>query len=166
MIAPLAKLMDWCAIQATSRRIPQIDNRNLRLGEAFQFLKGPDFIPQESKPTLVQFDGPLHFRFPTPRPSEFVENNTVYGRLYRCAGQWPERPAIVLLHGWNSTLSHRFRFPWMAHRCNQAGFNALTLELPYHFQRRPRQPGALGGYEKVALPWRCGAVLTAVGLRG
>jgi pimeloyl-ACP methyl ester carboxylesterase len=143
----LAKFIDWCAIQATSRRIPQIDNRSLRLAEAFQFLKGPDFIPQESKPAQVEFDGPLHFRFPTPHPSEFVENNTVYGRLYRCADQWQERPAIVLLHGWNSTLSHRFRFPWIAHRSNQAGFNVVTLELPYHFQRRPRQPGALGGFD-------------------
>jgi pimeloyl-ACP methyl ester carboxylesterase len=30
-----------------------------------------------------------------------------------------------------------------ARRCNRAGFNAATLELPYHFQRRPRQYGRL-----------------------
>jgi hypothetical protein len=30
-----------------------------------------------------------------------------------------------------------------ARRCNRAGFNAATLELPYHFQRHPRPPGAL-----------------------
>jgi hypothetical protein len=28
-----------------------------------------------------------------------------------------------------------------ARRCNRTGFNAATLELPYHFQRRPRQYG-------------------------
>jgi pimeloyl-ACP methyl ester carboxylesterase len=69
-----------------------------------------------------------------------LENNTVYGRLYRCAGRWQERPAIILLHGWNSSFSHRFRFPWIAHQATRVGFNTTTLELPYHFQRRPRRP--------------------------
>jgi hypothetical protein len=31
----------------------------------------------------------------------------------------------------------------IARRCNRAGFNAATLELPYHFQRRPLQLEAL-----------------------
>src|SRR5579871_3230155 len=105
MVGLLAKLMDWCAIQATSRRVPENDNRNLRLDEAVEFLKGPDFIPQEIKPAQLKFDNSLHFRFPTPRPTELFENNTVYGRFYRSADHWQERPAIVLLHGWNSVLS-------------------------------------------------------------
>jgi pimeloyl-ACP methyl ester carboxylesterase len=162
MLAPFAKLIDWCAIQATSRRIAGIDNRNLRLDEAVQFLKGPDFIPEEIKPAQVEFDDSLHFRFPTPRPTEFSENNIAYGRLYRCADHWQERPAIVLLHGWNSVLSHRFRFPWIAGRCNQAEFNAVTLELPYHFQRRPRQPGALGGYDCLRLSERTAQAIAEI----
>jgi hypothetical protein len=162
MFAVLAKLIDWCAIQATSRTIPQRGNQDLRLEEAFQFLRGPDFIPLESKPAQVEFDAPLHFRFPTPRPSEFAENNTVHGRLYRCADQWQKRPAIVLLHGWNSALSHRLRFPWIARRSNQAGFNALTLELPYHFQRRPRQPGAVGGQDCLRLAERTAQAIAEI----
>ncbi len=159
MHAPLAKLIDWCAIQVTSRRVPKTNNQSLRLGEAVQFLKGPDFIPAESKPAQIAFNhdnSGLHFRFPTPRPSEFVENNVVYGRHYRCANNWQKRPTLVLLHGWNSVLSHRLRFPWIARRSNRAGFNDATLELPYHFQRRVRQPAALGGYDCLRLAERTG----------
>jgi hypothetical protein len=137
MLAPFSKLIDWCAIQVTSRQVPEINNRNLRLEQALQFLKAPDFIPQESEPSQIEFNGPLHFRFPAPRPSEFSENNIGYGRFYRCGDPWRERPTIILLHGWDSVLSHKFRFPWIARRCNQTGFNALTLELPTIFSAVP-----------------------------
>jgi hypothetical protein len=144
MITSLAKFIDWSALQVLTRRVPA-PSANMRLAEAVQFLQGPDFIPAASQPARVEFEGSLHFHFPSPRPCEFKENNVVYGRLYRCAGRWQERPTIVLLHGWNSTPSHRYRFPLIARQCNRAGFNAATLELPYHFQRRPLQPGILNG---------------------
>ena len=70
-----------------------------KLEEALEFLNGPDFIPAASDPARIEFDGPRHFTFPTPRPCEFAENNIVYGRLYRCAERWQERPAIILLDG-------------------------------------------------------------------
>src|SRR5688500_16234504 len=114
-----------------------------RLEEALQFLKGPDFIPAESQPAQMEFRGPVHFRFPTLRPCEFVENNVVHGRLYRCADAWRERPVIVLLHGGGDFPGHQLGIHLVARRCLRAGFNAVTLELPYHFQRRPRQYGPL-----------------------
>jgi len=83
-------------------RVPPIDGRRLRLEEALQFLKGPDFIRSESQPARVEFNpdqSGLPFRFPTPQPSGFAANNVVYGRFYRYAGRWQERPVIVLLHG-------------------------------------------------------------------
>src|SRR5439155_19268917 len=134
-------------------RMPPIDGRTLRREEALQFLKGPDFIPAESQPARVEFNpdqSELLFRFPTPRPCGFAENNIVYGRFYRCAGRWLERPVIVLLHGGNimqgrdGSIGYQFGYPLIARRCNRAGFNAATLEAPYHFQRHPRQPGAVG----------------------
>jgi hypothetical protein len=85
MIAPLAKLIDWSAIQVPAMWMPCIDGRNPRLEEALKCLKGPDFIPAESQPARVEFNGPLHFRLPTPRPGDFAENNVVHGRLYRGA---------------------------------------------------------------------------------
>ncbi len=51
MIAPLAKLLDWSAIQITwGWRLGTLmkwrnDATDSRLEAAIQFLKGPDFIP-------------------------------------------------------------------------------------------------------------------------
>ena len=50
---------------------------------------------------------------------------------------------IVGLHGGGDFPGNQFGFHLFARRCLRAGFNAATLELPYHFQRRPRQYGPL-----------------------
>ncbi len=147
MIEPLAKLIDWSVLQAVSMLMPRLDVRNPRLEEALDFLRGPDFIPAESQPAKVEFKAgksSLHFTFPTPRPSEFEENNIVPGRLYRCAGRWQERPVIILLHGGGDFANHLVGFPWIARKCNRAGLNAATLVAPYHFQRHPSQFGKFG----------------------
>lgn len=152
MIAPLAKLIDWSAIQALATLQPRDQGRNPRLEEALQFLKGPDFIPAESQLARVEFnpdESGLHFRFPTPRPGEFTENNVVHGRLYRCGENWQERPVLVLLHGRGDFFNHWHRFPSIGRRCNRAGFNAATLVAPCYFQRRPRQP--VGGPDYLRL---------------
>src|SRR5688572_9929472 len=94
MIAPLAELMDWSAIQIVALMTPAHAS-DPRLEEAIRFLNGPDFIPTDSQPAQMEFNGPLHFRFPTPRPCEFTENNVVHGRLYRCPERWQERPVII-----------------------------------------------------------------------
>jgi pimeloyl-ACP methyl ester carboxylesterase len=142
MIAPLAKLLDWLAVQASTLKLPaNFYRNNPRLEEALEFLNGPEFIPNESHPARIEFNGPRDFRFPTPRPCEFTENNVVHGRFYRCGGRWQERPVVVLLHGSGDSLNYNFRFPMVARRCNRAGFNAVTLVAPCHFQRRPRQLG-------------------------
>jgi acetyl esterase/lipase len=139
MIAPLAKLIDWYGLQTWwGVRLKSANQwiANSKLEEALQFLKGQDFIPTASAAARVEFDDVKHFRFPSPRPGDFVANNTVYGRLYRCAGHWEERPVIVLLHGGGGDPDYRLRFPFIARHCNRAGFNAVTLVAPYHFQRR------------------------------
>lgn len=147
MNAYLAKTLDWLHIQRSFRRMPSIDGRVHRLEEALCFLKSPNFIPVESQPAPVQFDEGVNFRFASPRPSAFQENNIAYGRLYRCAARWQEKPVILLLHGGGLTrgrkscLKYRFAYPMIARRCNRAGFNAATLELPYNFQRHPRPSG-------------------------
>jgi dienelactone hydrolase len=138
MIASLAKFMDWSAVQLMTLMMPAKDY-DWRLEEALLFLKGPDFVSTDSQQAQVEFSGPLHFRFPSPQPSEFPENNVVHGRLYRCGEQWRERPAIILLAGYNDSVSYKLRFPLIARRGNRAGFNVATLVLPYHFQRCPPQ---------------------------
>jgi hypothetical protein len=137
MFAPLAKLMDWSVIQYVAMMTPAKPS-NPRLEEAVQFLKGPDFVPADSQPAQLEFEfnGSLHFRFPTPRPCAFPENNVVPGRLYRCLERWHEQPVIILLPALNDSASYQLRFPLIARRCNRAGFNVATLVAPYHFQRR------------------------------
>ena len=141
MIAPLAKLIDWSALQmayvvAPLRHAPE---PKWRLAEALEFLNGPDFFPAASDPAQIEFDGRRHFRFPTPRPCEVEENNIVYGRLYRCAERWQERPVIILLDG-SPAFGYHTGFPWIARRFNRAGFNAALLVAPYQLRRRPRRP--------------------------
>jgi hypothetical protein len=61
VIAPLAKLLDWLAIQfvwgvrvrSLLKRHDHVPNPNLE--EALQLLKGPDFIPVESAPARLEF---------------------------------------------------------------------------------------------------------------
>jgi hypothetical protein len=154
MIAPLAKFIDWSVLQLrvaptlSKSGKPHPGGQSPRLEEALQFLKGPDFIPAETQPALLEFNpdkSGLRFQFPTPRPCDIAENNLVHGRLYRCSGRWQERPTIILLHGGriiqghHGSISYRFGYSAIARRCNRAGFNAATLEAPYHFQRLPRQ---------------------------
>jgi hypothetical protein len=141
MIAPLARFIDWSALQmayvvAPMRHAPE---SKWRLAEALEFLNGPDFFPAASDPARIEFDGRRHFRFPTPRPSEDEENNLVYGRLYGCAERWQERPVIILLDG-SPALGYHTVLPLIARRFNRAGFNAATVVAPYHLQRRPRRP--------------------------
>ncbi len=145
MIAPLAKFIDWHATQLTwaihlkSVRRWNLDPAKSQIDEAVQFLNGPDFIPAESEPAQLEFHGQKHFTFPTPQPCDVMENNVAYGRLYRCGERWRERPVIILLHGGGDFFNHRYRFPWLVPACHRAGFNAVTLVAPYHFQRRARR---------------------------
>ena len=154
MIAPLARLIDWLAIQILVRK-PRGSLQGPQLEEALQFLGGPGFSASDTQPARVEFqpaNSELHFRFPTPRPSAFPQNNVVYGRLYRCAQRWQDRPVVILLHGAGDSVGYRFRYPLIARRCNRAGFNAVTLVAPYHFQRRPSDPEALSwpNYQRMA----------------
>jgi len=90
MIAPLAKLMDWSVLQIGYMMLPQslrrqaANERDLKLEQAVQFLNGPDFMPAETQPAQLDF-GPDasvgRFRFPTPRPCEFAENNVAFAIL-------------------------------------------------------------------------------------
>jgi pimeloyl-ACP methyl ester carboxylesterase len=140
MIAPLAKFIDWSVLQvAYAIGLRAAPESRWKLEEALEFLNGPDFIPAASDPAQIEFDGPRHFKFSTPRPSEDEENNIVYGRLYRRAERWQERPVIVLLDG-SPSVGYHSAFPLLARRFNRAGFNVATLVAPCHLQRRPRRP--------------------------
>ncbi len=141
MIAPLAKFIDWSALQMAYAvfGLKHAPRPKWRLEEALEFLNGPDFIPAASDPAQIEFDGPRQFKFPTPRPGKVEKNNIVYGRLYRCAERWQERPVIILLDG-RPAVGYHSGFPLLARRFNWAGFNVATLVPPYELKRRQRRP--------------------------
>lgn len=141
MIAPLAKFIDWSALQAAYAfgGLKHAPRPEWKLEEAIDFLNGPDFIPTASDPAQLEFDGPRHFKFPTPRPGKIERNNVVPGRLYRCPAPWQERPVLILLDG-NPAVGYHTAFPWIARRFNRAGFNVALLVGPNHLQRRSRRP--------------------------
>src|SRR5579859_7295247 len=126
MIAPLAKSLDWSAIQAVTLMTPA-QSDNPRLEEAIEFLKIPDFVSADSQPAQVEFNGPLDFHFRTPLPSEFMENNVVHGRFYRCRERWQERS--FLTEACRPTWQHppnfhrrpstRLSFPPVTQSCGQ-----------------------------------------------
>jgi len=141
MIAPLAKFIDRCSLQAAAMlpSIRKCARGDSKLANAVEFLNGPDFIPAESDPAALEFTSKIHFKFPSPQPCEFMENNIVHGRLYRRAKDWQKFPTVILLHGGIDFLNHRYRFPLMVPLIQRAGFNAATLVAPYHFQRCVRR---------------------------
>lgn len=141
MIAPLAKLIDWSALQVAYAVAPlrHAPRPRWKLEDALEFLNGPGFIPAASDPARIEFYGRRVFKFPTPLPGEVEENNIVYGRFYRCTERWQERPVIILLDG-HPAVGYHTGFPLIARRFNRAGFNVATLVASYQLQRRPRRP--------------------------
>jgi pimeloyl-ACP methyl ester carboxylesterase len=151
MFAPLAKFIDWYTLQAAAvvASLRKRHTSDSKLAEAIEFLNGPNFIPAESRPAELEFTSKIHFKFASPRPCDFAENNIVHGRLYRRAKDWQKFPTLILLHGGGDFLNHRYRFPRLVPAVHRAGFNAATLVLPYFFQRRNRRIGSLD-YLRVA----------------
>jgi hypothetical protein len=147
MVAPLAKFIDWSGLQMACavvglRHAPR---PKWKLQEALAFLNGPDFIPAASQPAQVEFSGPRDFKFASPLRCEEEENNVAYGRLYRRADRWRERPVIILLDG-GFSVAYNTAFPWLARRINRAGLNVATLVYAYDLQRgrcRPTEPDCL-----------------------
>jgi dienelactone hydrolase len=138
--------LDRIAINHAAAHMPQPDGRDLHLDKAEALLQCLDLSLAETKSAAVEFDGSINFHYPTPLPTPHPVNNIVPGRFYRCDDRWREKPVILLLHGWNDTLDHRFFFPRHARRLNQLGISASTLQLPWQFDRRPRELGAWGNF--------------------
>lgn len=86
--------------------------------------------------------GATAFRFLSPWPSPWPENNVVWGHLYRADSNWPTAPSVVLLHGWRGERQYRWQFPWLARCLSRRGINTAFFQLPLHGCRRPRSPGA------------------------
>ena len=115
--------------------------------EAEQLLRHPDFFCTAIGPAHeVSFRDQHRFAFPSPLSSRWPSNNAVHGQLFRAGTDWRNRPAVILLHGWNSELGYQTEFPILAWRFNRHGVNAAMMELPFHGKRRPREAGAINDF--------------------
>ncbi len=140
------RLIDQSIIRFAAARMPEPRGIDPHLSEADDLLRDPDFFPETQASADLEFAGERAFHFPSPVRTPYEENNLVPGCFYRCAENWAEKPTVILLHGWNDALTYHFRFPLLARRLVRGGINAVTLALPYHFERRPRQPGAMHNF--------------------
>jgi len=123
--------------------MPRTDSKDSRLAEAATLLRQPDwFFPKPEAPDDFAFTDPRDFRFRSPLPGPWEENNFVHGRLFRAGPHWERKPSVVLLHGWNGERQYRWQFPSLARRLLHHGVNAAMIELPYHGRRKPGQAGA------------------------
>jgi dienelactone hydrolase len=134
----VCKLIDRWVIRAAAARLPRATGADPHVEEARRLLGSPDFFAENTPAAAMTFTGGKNFQFPSPVVTASAENNLVTGRISRCGRHWRNRPAVVMLHGWNDRWGYRYRFPWLARRFNRRGINSAMFELPYHFQRRPR----------------------------
>jgi len=144
MWAPLCHSIDWLGIQL-ARRCPQAGvtqpNEARRVAD---LLAHPDFYSDDVKaPVDLQFHGVHGISYASPLPCPWPRNNTVTGRIYRAEGDWQRQPTVILLHGWNGELNYETLFPWMGRRLAKAGVNAISILLPYHGSRKPREADAV-----------------------
>lgn len=147
MFALLAKPLDWLAIQLARLSVHSGTQPANQWAEAGRLLHDSDFLCDGvGAPADLAFLGDRHFRFSSPIASRWGQNNTVYGRLHVAAQRWQQRPAVVLLHGWNAEAGYRILFPWLAWRLSRMGVNAAMFELPYHSQRKPRGRDAIDNF--------------------
>ena len=115
--------------------------------EAEQLLARADFFCEEvGAPSDLTFADQRHFSFTSPLASRWAPNNTVHGRFLRAGTEWQKRPAIILLHGWNSERAYERQFPFLAWRFNRRGVNAAMIELPFHGQRRPQDKESINNF--------------------
>src|SRR5438552_2810050 len=94
----------------------------------------------------LTFTSETHFHFTSPIATPWPVNNLVSGRLFRCGANWRERPAVILVHGWNGEAHYLWQFPYWARRLSAVGVNTAMLELPYHGHRRPRGEGVIDNF--------------------
>ncbi len=138
--------LDRTAIHFAAVRMARLGENEFHLDAALSLLQRPDFFSTSLDPAELEFTAPNLFHFPSARAGDSAVNNVAHGRLYPCCEDWTRRPVVLLLHGWNDVLDHYYFFPRHARKLNRMGLNAATLQMPWHFDRRPRDLGARGNF--------------------
>lgn len=138
----LDRLAIFLARRSPQRGVTQPDEAT----RVARLLTHRDFYSHDVAPAEIQFHGKHHFTFSSPLPCPWAQNNTVPGRIYRRGDDWTKHPVVILLHGWNGELNYETLFPWMGRKLAAQGITAMSLLLPYHGHRKPREAGAIRNF--------------------
>lgn len=150
----LTRSLDRLIIRLAARGMPPAGRHEAHAEEAAELLNRPDFFCDfVESPRDMELNRGKIFRFKSQIVTPWNENNLARGKLFSVAENWQKFPTIILLHGWNDELGYQFRFPYLAGHLNRCGINTVTIELPYHLQRRPTAPDAIRNFISEDL-WR------------
>jgi hypothetical protein len=134
--------MDRRAIALATKVVPAVKACSASHESAAALLDDPDFLtPPAEAAELRMGDEVFEFRSTVATPH--ARDNLAHGKIFRAGSNWRTKPAVILVHGWNAELHYLLGFPRLARGLNLRGMNALMFELPYHLQRRPKEPGEM-----------------------
>jgi dienelactone hydrolase len=136
-VEALKRWIDRRAIAVATRMMARTDGQGRSTFEAAELLGDPNLLrPPEIVPRM-RITATGEFDFPSAVNTGSAELDTVRGKVFRVG---PERPTVILVHGWNAELHYLYGLPRVASSLNARGFNAILIELPYHLRRRPARP--------------------------
>ena len=158
----LKQQIDRWAIRAAAKSLPRLAPRPDQAAEVTALLARPDlFQPPESTPAATLRPDGL-FEFPSSVRTPFPRNNVVHGRIFPVARDWRSRPSVVMVHGWNAEVHYTAVLPKVARALNRRGLNGVSMELPYHLQRRPVQGEQISNFISEDIPRMLEATTQAV----
>jgi pimeloyl-ACP methyl ester carboxylesterase len=142
VITYLQQSLDRAALRLATASVSSGWRRPDQSERAAELLARPDLLAPEVNPARLQFTSKTRFTFQSQLPNQW-EDPTAPGILRRAGRDWNERPAIILIHGWNGELGYYLSFPWLQAGLAFHGVTSLAFELPFHASRRSKRPGAI-----------------------
>jgi dienelactone hydrolase len=148
MFRPFAQFIDRLAIKNACGTVrsgfamPGQGARARALLESRDFLSIPAALPNDFQFSPDETD----FRFSSAVRTRFSENDMVQGRFFPCQENWRQKPLALLIHGWNGEEQYIKLFGFYGKKLNQAGLNAVAIELPFHHHRKPSDPASVQNF--------------------
>ncbi len=138
---PIVRFIDRVVIWMARLRLESRVGRESP-AQALAVVEEPVFFYDGRPPEHICFSGKHGFSCDSPMPGVAPESSRIHGEFHRCGEDWRNRPAMIMLHGWNGENCYRLLFPLLARRFHRMGISLLSFHLPCHGKRRaPCSPG-------------------------
>jgi pimeloyl-ACP methyl ester carboxylesterase len=142
VITYLQQSLDRMCIRLATASVNSGWRRADQANRAAELLASPDLFSPQVPAAKLEFTAGRRFVFNSVVQSRW-DVNPAHGVLW-CAGRdWKNKPAVILIHGWNGEMGYYFSFPGIQMALARRGVNALKFELPFHGLRRSRKKGAI-----------------------